>query len=416
MRKPVAVLVLVLTLYIPILAQDSPDQPTENPPVLSTSIGSEEPLRISQAFIVNGRKKERAFRSDFYESVGLLTLYEGEWSIVATGLGGRDKTTFDGSDFRGVDVDLQASPQRCFRLLTSKFGKAFEIKCPLRSLKFNMRSDSSETMLLVAQLLPSDQTGGKSTAGRTATTTVAPSPTSISAEALAETPSITPTDSPTLTPTPRPTVDPESGTYQVSRSGGVNVRSCASTSCDVVEKLQFGESVIVSRFEDGETVGGSSRWARTYTGDYIHSSLLTRGSAAATATPQMDLQSLLYNTLDTIVESVDVIPSARNVLVKTSLFHGDSDSLAEAAIKDIGKSICLLKNNGFSSYILTYMSSHESDPEPYSIKFRSRPGTTSSFRCPVRHLSLESLLERLEPLLEFSDVSDWLFSMTSLGW
>lgn len=420
MIKLVAVLISFFTICMSILAQDSLDQPQEDVSVLSISRGIAETIDLAQAYLVNGRKKERTLRSDYYEAVGILSLDEGEWSIVAAGLGGRDKTTFGGSDFRGVDVELQASPQRCFRLLASKFGKAFEIKCPLRSLRFSMRSDSSQTMLLIAQLLPRNQTGASSTAGRTATTTFVPRSTSASAEALVETPSITPTDSPTDTPTPTrtpfPTADPESGTYHISRSGGVNVRSCASTSCSVVANYEFGKSLSVTGFENGQTIGGSSRWAKTITGDYIHSSLLTRGSPPATSTPKINLQSLLNSTLDSVVDSVTVTPSSRNVLVKTSLLHGDSETLAEAAIRDIGKSICALKNNGFGSYILTYMGSHESDPEPFSIKFRSRSGTTSSFRCPVRHLSLESLLERLEPILEFSDVSDWLFSMTSLGW
>ncbi len=135
----------------------------------------------------------------------------------------------------------------------------------------------------------------------------------------------------------------------------------------------------------------------------------------AISTPRVDLQSLLNSELDSVVDNVTVTRSTLNVLVQTTLLHGDSDTLAEAAIRDIGRSICLLKNNGYRSYKLTYMGSHPSDSEPFSIKFRSQAGTTSSFRCPVGQLSVESLLERLEPITEFSDVSEWLMNMAALG-
>lgn len=422
MSKLVVLLLTGLALCTTILAQDNPDRTSQDEPILSASIGYAESLGIGQAFLVKGRKKERTFRSDYYESEGLLSVYEGDWSIIVAGIGGNDVTTYNGTDFPDADIELRASPRSCYSSwnLYSVAAKAFRIKCPLRSLRFELRSNSSHTLILITRLTPRNQTGVNLTARKAATATVAPRSTIVSAETLYETPSIAPTDSPAYSPspsrTPRPTVDPESGTYYISRSGVVNVRSCASTTCSLVEKLQLGESVTVSGFEDGQTVGGSSRWARTYTGDYIHSSLLTRGSPPVAATPQTDLQLLLNSTLDSVVDSVTVTPSSLNVLIKTSLLHGDSDTLAEAAIKDIGKSICLLKNNGFNSYKLTYMGSHEADTEPFSIKFRSRAGTTSSFRCPVRQLSMEILLERLQPITEFSDVSDWLMSMTSLGW
>lgn len=131
----------------------------------------------------------------------------------------------------------------------------------------------------------------------TATLTLTPTDTPTNTLTPTHTPTSTPTDTPTntLTPTsassptptrtPRPTTDPDAGTYHISRSGGVNVRSCASTSCSVVTQYQYGRTVRVVRFETGQEVGGDSRWARTRDGNYVHISLLTRGSPPVTQSP-----------------------------------------------------------------------------------------------------------------------------------
>jgi hypothetical protein len=420
MHKLIALLITCFALNISLFAQESIDQTPEGEPLLSITIGDAELIDITKAYLVKGRKVERTFQSDYYESAGVLSLAEGKWSLVASGLGGKNQTTHTGDDFPSADVEIQASPNRCFASIRSGPGKAFEIQCPLRSLRIRIRSDSLQTLLLIRQLSPNSQNSGSLTAADADSPTFAPSPTITENDSLTEISLAIPTEEPTITSTPSrtpfPTADPESGTYYVSGAGGANVRSCASTSCAIESTFQFGKTLSVTGFEDGQNIGGNSRWARTISGDYIHSSLLTRGSPPATATPQINLQSILNSALDSVVDSVTVTLSSRNVLIKTSLLHGDSDTLAEAAIRDIGRSICLLKINGFSSYKLTFMGSHQADSEPYSIKFRSRSGTTSNFRCPVRQLSVEVLLERLQSIEEFSDVSDWLMSMTSLGW
>ena len=116
----------------------------------------------------------------------------------------------------------------------------------------------------------------------TPTNTASPTPTDTPTNTL------TPTSTSTMTPTrtPRPTADPAAGTYHITRSGGVNVRSCASTSCSVVAQYQYGRSVRVTSFETGQTVGGDSRWARTSDGNYVHTSLLNRGEFSPTRTPR----------------------------------------------------------------------------------------------------------------------------------
>lgn len=420
MKKLLVFVIWCLVVNIHVISQDNLDQTSEGNPLLSINIGNAELIDVAQAYLVKGRKKERTLRSDYYEATGALNLVEGKWSLVATGLGGNSRTTFSGDDFPSADVELQPSPKRCFSSIKSESSIAFEIRCPLRSLRFEMRSDSSQTLFLIRQLSPGNQFRVGLTPTRTATPSNTVGATISARDVLMNIPTVTPTDMPSNTPTPSrtpfPTADPESGTYYISGSGGANVRSCASTSCAVESTFEFGRTLSVTRFEDGQSIGGNNRWARTISGDYIHSSLLTRGSLPATTTPRIDFQSLLNGRLDSLVNSVTITPSSKNVLVMTSLLHGDSDTLAEAALRDIGKSICLLKSNGYSSYKLTYMGSHEADTEPFSIKYRSRLGTTSSFGCPVSQLSIEILLERLQSIEEFSDVSDWLMGMTSLGW
>lgn len=92
------------------------------------------------------------------------------------------------------------------------------------------------------------------------------------------------TFSPTRTSPPRPTADPDAGTYHVIRSGRVNVRSCASTTCSIVDQYEFGRYVQVDNIETGQAVGGDDRWARTFDGNYIHASMLRKGARPATAT------------------------------------------------------------------------------------------------------------------------------------
>ncbi len=304
MIRILVLLIAFLTLNIPVLAQDTLDQATEESPVLSIVIGEAEFINLAQVYLAKGKKKERTFQSDYYRTVGTLGLEEGSWSIIAAGIGGDDETTYSGKDFPNTDIELQASPQRCFTSLISEAAKAFNIKCPLRSLKFEVRSNSSQTLLLITQLSPRNKFTVTLTATKTPTPRLTVRPTITPINTLTATPSITPTDSPTNIPTPsrtpRPTVDPESGTYYISRSGGVNVRSCASISCSVVAQFQFGKTVYVTGFEDGQTISGSSRWAKTDADDYIHSSLLTRGKPPVTATRKPEVTARTSSTSSTI--------------------------------------------------------------------------------------------------------------------
>lgn len=138
--------------------------------------------------------------------------------------------------------------------------------------------------------------------------------------------------------------------------------------------------------------------------------------ARATPTPDdEDMKSLLNRTLEARVDLVNITPSTKNVLVQTTLLSVESDTLLDAAMRDIAKSICVLKNTGYRSYKLTYMGSHPGDSLPFSIKLRTKGGSTSGFRCPVDRVSVDTLIDRIEPITEYGDVSDWLFAMARLG-
>lgn len=119
----------------------------------------------------------------------------------------------------------------------------------------------------------------------TKTLTPTHTPTSTPTDTPTNTPTPTSTPPPTPTRTPRPTADPDAGTYHVNRPGGVNVRSCAGTSCSVVTQYRFGRTVRVVRFETGQPVGADARWARMSDGNFVHASLLTRGSPPVTQRP-----------------------------------------------------------------------------------------------------------------------------------
>lgn len=295
----------VFTLLFPAFAQDAGGQQTEEIPLFSLTTGEAEFIDVDRAYLLEGEKVERFLQSDFYRSEGALNLEEGSWSLIVSGLGGDDETTYGGRDFPNADIELNASPSRCISELNVSASKAFRVTCPLRSLKFEIRSDSSHTLLLITQLsranaltitlTPTNTPTSTLTFTPTNTPSITPTPTITSTSTPTLTPSITPT--PTITPTstrtstptpsrtPRPTAHPDAGTYHISRSGGVNVRSCASTSCSIVAQYDYGRDVQVESFEDGQAVGSDTRWARTIEGNYIHVSLLNKGARPPTVTP-----------------------------------------------------------------------------------------------------------------------------------
>lgn len=121
----------------------------------------------------------------------------------------------------------------------------------------------------------------------TSTPTATPTQTSTPTPTSSSTPTSTSTPTTTLTPThtPRPTADPNAGTYHAIRSRSVNVRSCPRTSCTIVDQFQLGESVQIVEIVTGDAVGGDSNWAKTKDGDYVHASLLRRGTFSPTRTP-----------------------------------------------------------------------------------------------------------------------------------
>ena len=153
MFRVLLVLIAGLTLMFPTLAQDSDEQETEEVPMLSLKQGEAEALEVFAAYLLEGEKVELRFRSDYYVTDGSLNLEEGSWSLLATGLDIGDVTTYMGSDYRGIDLEIDASPGRCFRALDVYSAVAFRITCPLRSLNFEMRSDSEVSLLLVTKVI-----------------------------------------------------------------------------------------------------------------------------------------------------------------------------------------------------------------------------------------------------------------------
>ena len=311
MMRVLLLLIVTLTLTFPALGQDEGEQITEASPAMSLIRGKAEFIDVDKAYLLIGDKVELSLQSDYYQSEGTLDLEEGSWSLIAAGIERDDRTTYGGRDFSGADIELRASPSRCLSILNIDSAKAFRISCPLRSLRFEIRSNSSKTLLLITQLTSANTLSVTLTATITPTSTltftptntptntltftpthtpsITPTPTITPTSTLTFTPSITPTDLPTNTPTPsrtpRPTVDPDAGTWHIIRSGGVNVRSCASTSCSIVAQYQYGRNVEVVGLEIGQAVGGNTRWAKTSDGNFIHVSLLNRGARPPTVTP-----------------------------------------------------------------------------------------------------------------------------------
>ena len=327
MMRVLLLLIVTLTLTFPALGQDEGEQITEASPAMSLIRGKAEFIDVDKAYLIAGDKVERFLQSDYYQSEGTLDLEEGSWSLIAAGIGGDDKTTYAGSDFPSADLELRAIPARCLSLLNIQSAKAFRIGCPLRSLRFEIRSDSTTTLLLITQLTsantlsvtltptitptstltftPTNTPTNTLTFTPTHTPSITPTPTITPTSTLTFTPSITPTDLPTNTPTPsrtpRPTADPDAGIWHIIRSGGVNVRSGASTSFSIVAQYEYGRNVQVVGLEIGQAVGGNTRWARTLDGNYIHVSLLNRGARPATATQRPTVAPWVPSNLEELI-------------------------------------------------------------------------------------------------------------------
>ena len=153
MFRVLFILIVALALMFPTLAQDDVEQETEEAPVLTVKRGESEILEIVSAYLLQGEKVERSLRSDYFVTEGSLDLGEGSWSLVATDLGGDEFTTYMGTDLTGIDLELHASPSRCFRALDFYASNAFRITCPLRSLGFELRSATSISLMLLTKVI-----------------------------------------------------------------------------------------------------------------------------------------------------------------------------------------------------------------------------------------------------------------------
>jgi len=143
-----------LTLMFPVFAQDEEREETEETlTILSLEHGQAEALEVYAAYLLEGEKVEERWRSDYFVSKGSFVLEEGSWSLFATGLDVGDWTTYAGAEFRGLDLEISAAPERCFTALDYYSTKAFRISCPLETLDFELRIDSQLSLLLVTQVI-----------------------------------------------------------------------------------------------------------------------------------------------------------------------------------------------------------------------------------------------------------------------
>lgn len=89
------------------------------------------------------------------------------------------------------------------------------------------------------------------------------------------------TSTPRATFTPRPTSTPQIDGETYTAYGMARVRSCTSTTCEIVETLGAGDFVTVTGQDSGATVSGSTLWYAVVLADgrrgYVHSSLLGEG-------------------------------------------------------------------------------------------------------------------------------------------
>ena len=143
----VAFLSLLLVLGTAVSAQESETEPLE----FDVTTGSLEPFLLDEEgnglYLVNGEKVERSFLSDYYLTEGGWDIEEGEWLIVAIGVGGDDRTSWVTDDF-----NYEAYPSRCVKELGDTWRSgALEVRCSAQ-LEWSVQTGFPIAFLLVVRL------------------------------------------------------------------------------------------------------------------------------------------------------------------------------------------------------------------------------------------------------------------------
>ena len=146
MVKLLLVACVTLVLSYLSLAQDAAGQPGSSR-AITLERGQGRAYGISNTFLLSGEKIELRFLADYYFSEGYIDVGEGKWSFLAVGVGGNDSTTYG-----GTDLTLEFAPTRCVRKLQSNWNDTLTIHCPLRFLRFEIRSNAKKALLIVTDL------------------------------------------------------------------------------------------------------------------------------------------------------------------------------------------------------------------------------------------------------------------------
>ena len=144
--KPLLVVCVTLILSSLAVAQDAAGQPGSSR-AITLERGQGRTYGISNTFLLSGEKIELRFLADYYFSEGYIDVGEGKWSFLAVGVGGNDSTTYG-----GTDLTLEFAPTRCVRKLQSNWNDTLTIHCPLRFLRFEIRSNAKKALLIVTDL------------------------------------------------------------------------------------------------------------------------------------------------------------------------------------------------------------------------------------------------------------------------
>lgn len=132
---------------VPSSAQNE-GETVQNPSIdISFERGEGEVFLESNAFLIFGDLIERSLRSNYFLTEGEFKLDEGAWSIFAVGIGGSESTLY-----ATTDLAIDASPTRCLDSWSIDWKNAFTITCPLRFLRFEVKSGYPIAMLLVTSM------------------------------------------------------------------------------------------------------------------------------------------------------------------------------------------------------------------------------------------------------------------------
>ena len=146
MFRVLLILTVVMISVILVFAQDQDTTDQEAPLAITFERGEGEVFSGSNIYILTGDKIERSFRSDYYLTEGSIVLEDGTWSLLAVGIGGTEPTLY-----ATTDLEIDASPTRCMESLGDDWENAFTITCPLRFLRFELKTGVQLALLLVIQ-------------------------------------------------------------------------------------------------------------------------------------------------------------------------------------------------------------------------------------------------------------------------